>query len=115
MKKFLLLTIMLLCSYAVFAQSPPPHGVDLSWNPSVDATAGLGYNVYRTQVAGSGYVKLNLAPIIGLTFADNNVSVGQSYFYIARSSLNSLESVNSNEVKAVILPGAPTLQVPSVR
>lgn len=42
--------------------------VDLSWVAST--TPNVTYNVYRTAVSGSGYVKLNTAPITVLTFTD---------------------------------------------
>lgn len=42
--------------------------VDLSWVAST--TPGVTYNVYRTAVSGSGYVKMNATPISTLTFTD---------------------------------------------
>lgn len=95
-----------------FAQTGP-HGVDLNWTASADA--GVSYNVYRSQTSGSNYAKINTALVSGLTFSDNSVSVGQTYFYVVRSVLNGVESVNSNEVQARILPSPPVLQVPAVR
>lgn len=43
--------------------------VDLSWVAST--TPGvIGYNVYRSNVSGSGYVKLNASPVTVLTYSD---------------------------------------------
>src|SRR6476660_1880925 len=36
-------------------QPPPPHKVDLTWNPST-STNVVGYNAYRSNTSGSGYV-----------------------------------------------------------
>lgn len=96
------LALALLLPAIASAQAPQPHAVDLTWIPSVDSGAGLGYNLYRSTIAGGPYTKVNLVPVVGTAFTDTNVQGTQTYFYVARTSLNAVESVNSNEAKAVI-------------
>jgi hypothetical protein len=47
---------------------PPKLSVVLKWNASTSTV--LGYNMYRSKVSGSGYVKINTALITGLTYTD---------------------------------------------
>jgi hypothetical protein len=81
------------------------HTVALSWTASVDTVDG--YNIYRGTAAGAETTKINTSLVTGTTFTDSTVSTG-SFFYVARSVKGSVESVNSNEVTAVILPAPPT-------
>jgi hypothetical protein len=83
------------------------HSAVLTWVDSLDA--GSTYNIYRSQTSGLYTTPLNTSPIAaGLTtYTDSSITIG-TYFYIATAVLNGLESVHSNEVKAVILPSAPT-------
>jgi hypothetical protein len=112
MKKLLFLFLLVFAPCA-FAQNPP-HAVDLTWNASVDTI--LGYNMYRSSTSGSGYIKINLAIITGLTFTDSGVKGGETWFYVARSATSSAESINSNEAKAVIPLQPPSaLSVSAVR
>lgn len=83
-------------------QAPLPHSVDLSWNAS--PTPGvIGYNVYRRNPSGSYGSPLNGSPNGDLTYTDNGVTAGKTYFYVVRAvDSNNVESGNSNEVQAVI-------------
>ncbi len=83
------------------AGSGQVHSVALAWTASTSTVAG--YNVYRSTVSGSGYVKLNTALINALTYSDGSVSSGTTYFYVA-TAVNSGgdESSNSNQATAVI-------------
>ncbi len=81
------------------------HSASLSWTASTDTVDG--YNVYRGSAAGAETTKVNSALITGTTFIDTNPPLGQD-FYVARSSKGGVESINSNEVSAVILPAPPT-------
>ena len=81
------------------------HSVSLSWVASSDPVDG--YNVYRGSAAGLETTKLNAALVTGLTFIDVSPSLGND-FYVARSSSGGVESINSNEVHAVILPSPPS-------
>lgn len=81
------------------------HSVSLTWTASSDAVDG--YNVYEGSTTGSETRKVNTAVVTGTSFIDASPSLGNN-FYIARSIKNGVESVNSNEVNAVILPAPPT-------
>ena len=106
-RKRLLLVLLLLVlgAASLFAQAPHPSAT-LNWNASPDA--GVSYNLYRSTTSGSGYVLVNPTPTSSLTLTDTAVVVGGTYFYVVRATVGGLESANSNEVKAVILPAAPT-------
>ncbi|KPV50343.1 alpha-amylase, partial [Kouleothrix aurantiaca] len=70
--------------------------VALSWSAVSGAS---GYNVYRSVVAGGGYVKVNSSPLSGTTFNDSGLENARSYFYVVKA-LDSAgnESAASNEV-----------------
>lgn len=80
----------------------PHHSVELHW----DASAGsgvIGYNVYRGIVSGGPYSKINSAVAPSTTYTDNNVTAGQTYYYVTTAvSANGSESGYSNQVQAVI-------------
>lgn len=70
------------------------------------------YNVYRTESAGTYSSKLNTSNITSLTYTDSTVVRGRTYYYIARTANNGVESTNSNEVVVkvnnnVIVPPKP--------
>jgi hypothetical protein len=81
------------------------HTVSLSWTASTDTVDG--YNVYRGAAAGQEITKLNSAVVVGTSFTDTTATVGES-FYVARSVVGGIESVNSNEVSVSVRPAAPT-------
>ncbi len=87
------------------------HSVTLTWMASTDMVTG--YNVYRTTNCGTyaGPPLNGTTPVTAVTFTDSTVTQG-TYCYVVRSVIvagtTQTESVNSNEVKAVILPAAPT-------
>lgn len=75
--------------------------VTLHWNAVSDAT---GYNVYRSAVAGGGYVKINSSPVSGTSLTDSSPDLrsGQRYFYVVKALDNvGNESAPSNEASAV--------------
>ena len=77
------------------------HSATLTWVASTSTVSG--YNVYRGTITGGPYVKLNSSLITVLTYVDTNVQSGATYYYVATAVDSSgTESVNSNEVKAVI-------------
>ena len=83
-------------------KAAPPHSVDLSWNAS--GTPGVvGYNIYRRDPSGSYGSALNSLLDGNLTFTDNGVAAGKTYFYVVRAVDGSgVESANSNEVQAAV-------------
>jgi hypothetical protein len=82
------------------------HTVVLNWTASVDTNVST-YNVYRGIASGKESTLLNATPVSGTTYTDAAPVEGED-FYVVRSVLNGIESVNSNEATAVILPTAPT-------
>ena len=81
------------------------HTVVLSWTASTDGIEG--YNIYRGTSPSAENTLLNLSPIIGTTFTDTTPTDGE-FFYVVRSVKGGIESVNSNESIARILPAPPT-------
>lgn len=87
-----------------FLYAQTAHSTVLTWAAST--TPNVTYNVYRSTTSGSGYSQVNVSPVTGLTFTDSQVTNGTTYFYVVRSFDGTTESVNSNQVTAVI-PQAP--------
>lgn len=65
----------------IFAQAAT-RPIILNWQPSTSSGV-VGYNVYKSAVAGGPYAKLNPAPINGLSFTDPGEPIGGSVFYVA--------------------------------
>jgi fibronectin type 3 domain-containing protein len=73
----------------------------LNWVATTSTVAG--YNVYRSDVSGGAYAKLNSQLITSTQYPDSTVLAGQNYFYVVTSAdSNGAESVFSNEASAVI-------------
>ncbi len=78
----------------------------LSWNIS-DERDLAGYDLYRSRVSGSGYIKLNKERVAPLTdnFIDTTVTNGTPFYYVMKAvDQSGLESVFSDEVNTV--PGS---------
>jgi hypothetical protein len=81
--------------------TPPSRSVVLSWQAS--PSSGIdGYNVYRANVSGGTYSKLNGSPVVSMTFVDSNVSAGRTYYYVTTAVDNGTESEYSNQATAVV-------------
>jgi len=77
------------------------HKVTLTWVASPLQVAG--YNVYRSQTPGGNYVRINSSLVRGLTYTDNTVVSGVTYYYVTRAvDDQGYESSNSKETSAVI-------------
>jgi hypothetical protein len=77
------------------------HTVALKWRPSSSQVAG--YNVYRSMTPAGNYVQINSSLVQGVTFTDNTVESGVTYYYVTRAvDAVGHESVNSNEARAAI-------------
>jgi hypothetical protein len=62
-----------------------------------------GYNVYRSTVSGSSYVRLNGALVGGGSYTDSTVSNSTTYFYVTTAvDPTGAESSFSKEAQAVI-------------
>jgi Bacterial Ig domain/Carboxypeptidase regulatory-like domain len=83
------------------AASNKPHSVTLNWAASTSKVSG--YNVYRSTLSGSGYVKLNGALIAGTTYTDTTVQGATTYFYVTTSvDSSNTESAQSNQATVTI-------------
>jgi hypothetical protein len=77
------------------------HYVTLNWKASTSPVAG--YNVYRSSIPGGAYLKINSSLVRELTYTDNDVQSGKTYFYVTRAvDPQGHESINSNETTVVI-------------
>ncbi len=76
------------------------HAVDLTWNASSDA---VGYNIYRSTVAGGPYTMINTSLDSTTAYTDSTVVSGQTYYYVATAvNSESEESGYSNQAQALI-------------
>jgi fibronectin type 3 domain-containing protein len=74
----------------------------LSWVAST-SPATSGYNVYRSSTSGSGYTRINVSTVLGLTYTDTIVVSGQTYYYVTTAVDSSGdESPFSNQIQATI-------------
>src|SRR4029077_8306247 len=77
------------------------HSVDLSWAPSASTVAG--YNVYRSEVSGGPYTKLDSSAVVADSFRDSSVQGGLTYYYVVTAvSSAGGESADSTQVSATI-------------
>ena len=77
------------------------HQVTLNWKASSSQVAG--YNLYRSTTTGGNYIKINSSLIRGITYTDNTVEGGTTYYYVARAvDDRGNESVDSKEITAAI-------------
>jgi TolB protein len=79
------------------------HLVDLNWEGST-STEVIGYYVYRSTTAASGYSKLNASGAAPTTtYTDGTVQSGITYYYVVTAVDGSAnESAYSNQAIAVI-------------
>ena len=78
------------------------HTVSLSWAASTSGNI-VGYNVYRSTTSGSSYALLTASPVTGLTYSDNSVAAGQTYYYVATSvDSSNNESPYSTQAQATV-------------
>jgi hypothetical protein len=86
---------------AVVVQIPVSHSVTLTWAPSTSPSIS-GYNVYRGTVSGGPYTKMTILPLLTTSYLDISVAAGQTYFYVATTVQNLVESSYSAETRATI-------------
>jgi hypothetical protein len=91
-----------LTATANLPNTPPIHSVNLTWIPSSSSYAG--FNLYRSEVSGGPYAKLDPSLIASPSYTDSGVTSGHSYYYVATQvdSGTGVESHYSGEVSAVI-------------
>lgn len=96
-----------------FAATPGNTTVSLSWtaNPESDMS---GYNVYRSEISGGPYSKVNGSLVTATNYSDPSLVNGTAYYYVITAvDTGLLESGNSSEVSATPFvdttpPAAPT-------
>jgi hypothetical protein len=78
------------------------HSVALTWGASTSSGI-VGYYMYRSTTAGSGFARLVASPLTGLQYTDGSVQSGTTYYYKV-TAVNSagLESPSTPEATAVI-------------
>jgi hypothetical protein len=75
--------------------------VVLSWNPSTSAVAG--YNVYRSQISGGPYTRLDSSVVSADSYTDSSVQPGLTYYYVVTSVTSAgMESVDSTQTSATV-------------
>ena len=84
---------------SLFALPRGSGGIYLGWRLD-NERPDMGYNVYRSTTSGSGYARINPAPITASTnYLDATVSDGITYYYVVRAEDElGFESDPSNEV-----------------
>lgn len=92
---------------------PDDQGGSILLNWKASATTDItGYKVFRsTSESTNTFKEIAKAEKTILTFTDHTAEIGQQYFYMVRAYKTTLESVNSNIVKATsvdnIAPAVP--------
>ena len=83
--------------------------MSLSWISSTSAVAG--YNVYRSEVSGGPYSRLDSSPVAADSYTDSSVEAGLTYYYVVTSITSSgSESADSTRRPR---PPSPLLNAPS--
>jgi fibronectin type 3 domain-containing protein len=81
--------------------APASHEVVFSWSAS--SSAVIGYDTYRGTTSGGPYTKLTSSPISQTSYTDQDVTGGDTYYYVVTSiGTDEVESAFSNVAKAVI-------------
>ena len=75
--------------------------VALSWTPSASSVAG--YNVYRSEVSGGPFSKLDSSIVTADAYTDSTVQAGLTYYYVVTSITSAgLESADSSQTSATV-------------
>lgn len=78
------------------------HSVALTWGASTSSGI-VGYYMYRSTTAGSGFARLVASPLTGLQYTDGSVQSGTTYYYeVTAVDSAGLESPSTPEATAVI-------------
>ena len=86
--------------------TPEGTGIRLDWT-DIGAAA---YHVFRSTTSGGPYVFLT--SVAAMTYLDNDVVVGNTYYYVVRpAALNGAELCQSNEATALVGPAEVTCDV----
>jgi len=88
-------------SATVTVSAPVQHTVTLTWAASSSTVSG--YNVYRGTVSGGPYTQINTALDASLSYVDDAVVSGDTYYYVVTSvSSSGVESAFSSQVQVSV-------------
>jgi len=79
------------------------HIVDLTWNPSSSGSIA-GYNVYRATSSNGPFSKINSALDASLTYSDNTVQSGSTYYYATTAVDSSGEESSYSNMTTATIP-----------
>lgn len=79
---------------------PGSHSVTLSWTPA--ASSVTGYFVYRSNVSGGPYTRLNPTADVQAAFTDVGLTSGAYYYVVTSVDSSNVESGYSNEVQVIV-------------
>ncbi|HTU32308.1 MAG TPA: putative Ig domain-containing protein [Candidatus Acidoferrum sp.] len=68
-------------SFTLTVTQGTAYSVSLTWVTS-PSSGVAGYNVYRTTVSGSDYVRINSTVVTSLSYVDGTVQDGTTYYYV---------------------------------
>jgi fibronectin type 3 domain-containing protein len=83
---------------------PHRHSVTLAWKAALDSPNAkvVSYNIYRSTSPGGPYARL-ASGVQQLTYKDELVNAGRTYYYVVKSVDSSgRESQPSEEVRATV-------------
>ena len=86
------------------SRAPHPHSVTLHWHAPAAfvKSQAVSYNIYRSTSPGGPYTPV-ASGVQSLTYKDELVNPGVTYYYVVRSvDLSGRESGYSEEVKVTI-------------
>ena len=78
--------------------TPGDSSVALTWNAVDGATS---YNIKRSEISGGPYTPVASVTGTSITYTDNDVVNGKTYYYVVTAVTTSGESGVSNEVSAI--------------
>ncbi len=83
------------------ASTDRSDGILLNFTTNSSPVATLkGYNIYRSTTSGSGYTKINPAPVTGNTYLDASAVLNTDYYYVITDlDTNNTESPQSKQVQ----------------
>ncbi len=98
-----------------------PGPEDASLSAKWEYTGGVvdGYNIYRSEIAGGPYERINSTILTDLTYLDSNLVSGSAYYYVVTAvDAYGNESVYSNEAwgipSDITAPPAPDIYYPTI-
>lgn len=91
-----------------------PPKVTLNWTQST--SPNLANNcIYRGLTTGGPYTQLFCSASPSTQYVDSTVTRGTTYFYVVTAiDINGIESINSNETKAIVISVTPPTNVTSI-